>query len=135
MNKRKETATKLNPTKRKERVYTVEELLKIGKERNIMDFVKETGLKVEECSPKANNCDFKSWKVALYLCNRDYHMFIEDFADYWTAKRGFTPSTDKINFLTPIFTRGNDKDNPVYEYFGTYKLTNPRADENNEFLK
>ena len=48
MNKRKGTDTKPNPTKSKDRVYTVEELLKIGRERNMMDFAETKQLDVVE---------------------------------------------------------------------------------------
>ncbi len=118
--------------------------------KQMFDFIKETGLKIEECAPDKTIDDFRSWKIALYFENkiincgnqniyrRDFHYQLEEGPQLWSSKLGFTPSVEYINTKEPpqVFQSSISEFEPtVYNLYGTYQLTNPYADENNRYLK
>ena len=57
----------------------------------IETFVRETGLKIEECSETFAPEDFNSWKVACYLSEglADYHFMLQEQNGVWSSKNGF----------------------------------------------
>lgn len=107
----------------------------------MFDFIKETGLKIEECDPKKTITDFKSWKVALYFhdtpWHKDFHFLLEDAPRNWSSKLGFEPYVEHNYELVPpkIYRNLVDNNPDPYEFYGTYKITNPNADENNRYVK
>ena len=107
----------------------------------MFDFIKETGLQIEECAPDKPIEDFKSWKIALYFednkWHRDFHYLLEDAPQRWSSKVGFKPYVEHIYETMPPLMYHNLVDTyPVnYQFYGTYKITNPNADTNNRYLK
>ena len=108
----------------------------------MLDFIKDTGLKVEECSPKETITDFKSWKTALYFVRfgysaGDFHYLLEDMPNQWSSKCGFRDNFEQLNLVTPplIYKNQIDRSLTDYDFYGTYKITNPNADPNNPYVK
>ncbi len=107
----------------------------------MFDFIKATGLKIEECDPKKVIEDFKSWKIALYFSNNkdeyDFHYLLENEPQVWSGKIGFDPCVEEIHGITPPTKYRDlvDYRGATYDFFGTYKVTNPHADGNNRYLK
>ena len=107
----------------------------------MMDFVRATGLQIEECDPKQPIEDFKSWKVALYFEDhphkRDFHYLLEEQPCLWSSKIGFEPCVEHIMRNQPPKSYRNivDSDAALYDFYGTYKITNPHADAQNRYLK
>ncbi|MCM1404574.1 MAG: hypothetical protein NC133_03715 [Prevotella sp.] len=101
------------------------------------DFIKETGLKVEECAPQRKINDFKSWKIALYLSHKDFHFFLEEAPREWSGKLGFENYVEHNFKLIPpkVYRNTVEIDPESYEFYGTYKITNPNADENNRYVQ
>lgn len=111
--------------------------------RNLLDFIRETGLQVEACDPSARIDEFKSWKMALYFdntvpTNRDFHFLLAEKPNVWSSKIGFTQHVERIYQDTPpqnyqqraVFNRPMN-----YELYGTYKITNPNANPKNPYVK
>lgn len=144
--------------------------------QSIFDFIKETGLKIEECKPDDKITDFRSWKIALYFYNnwnhKDFHFLLEEKPKKWSSKLGFHPYVEHVNEdilphkflikdknskgisrkdytkkrhciiehnckLVPPSRYSNmvEEDPYIYEFYGTYKITNINADENNRYVK
>lgn len=107
----------------------------------IFDFIQETGLKVEECAPNENITNFESWKIALYFVtskwHKDFHFLLEDTPHNWSSKLGFEPYLEHYQGVIPPLQYRNLVEDfpPAYCFYGTYKLTNPNADENNKYLQ
>ena len=109
--------------------------------QRLFDFIQATGLKIEECDPNKAITDFKSWKVALYFedskASKDFHFMLEETPQHWSSKIGFGPCIDQIQGTTPpreyynqvIICPGK------YEFYGTYKITNPNASESNRYVQ
>ena len=104
----------------------------------MLDFIRETGLKVTECDPAEPVTDFKSWKMALYFADNDMHCFLEDAPHQWSEKLGFNTRVNHHHFATPPrlhkFTIGWGCETD-YDLYNTYKITNPYADESNPYVK
>ena len=69
--------------------------------QRMLDFIKEIGLKVEECAPDKLIDDFKSWKIALYFGKynnnqKDFHYLLEEAPGLWSSKIGFEPCLEHI---------------------------------------
>lgn len=112
------------------------------KTKDIMfDFIKEVGLKIEECDPSKPIEDFKSWKIALYFLNtkyhKDFHYLLEDSPKNWSSKLGYQPHVERIQKETPPLQYHNliEEYPETYNLYGTYKITNENADENNRYVK
>ncbi len=107
----------------------------------MFDFIKETGLKIEECDPNKPIEDFKSWKIALYFLNtryhKDFHYIFEESPNIWSSKSGYKPQVDYIQTtnLPDTYINQTDIAPDVYNLYGTYKITNVNADENNPYVK
>lgn len=107
----------------------------------MLDFIRATGLRVEECDPDKPIEEFKSWKVGIYFekheYKRDFHLLLEEQPHLWSSKIGFEPCLEHIYCKKPPYTYFNMVvDDPVvYEFHGAYKITNPNADANNRYLK
>ena len=105
--------------------------------RMMLNLIKKTGLKVTECAPDEIISDFKSWKIALYFSAKDFHYLLEDFPRQWSGKIGDTGIVEHFNNLTPPKEYCNHRNTlpAIYRLYGTYKLTNKKADENNKYVK
>lgn len=111
--------------------------------QNLFDFVRATGLTVEPCAPGRTITDFQSWKIALYLdfntFDNDFHFLLEDAPHKWSSKIGFSPYVEHLKFnLPPKEYRQTSMPNPrsrKYQFYGTYKITNPNADLNNPYVQ
>lgn len=105
----------------------------------MLDFIKEIGLRVQECDPLEPVTDFRSWKIALYFSIDDFHYLLEDTPNQWSSKCGFSKRLEQLDrrraprkyryFNLP------DPDMDTYYFYNTYKITNPYADENNRYVK
>ena len=90
----------------------------------ILDFVRATGLTVNECEAHDKMKD-NEWKVAFYTdinCNgKDYHFLRQERDGSWTAKNG---ETAKVEILhgDPPRRLGNR-----YILYGFYRVGNPNA--------
>jgi|GEM_PF-1912394 len=107
---------------------------------DLFDFIQETGLKIEECAPDKTITDFKSWKTALYFESdgryKDFHFLLEDAPQIWSSKVGYTSYFEHLYEKVPPEQYHPLIDNKyVYDFFGTYQITNPNADENNFYVK
>ena len=101
----------------------------------MLDFIKETGLRIEECAPDQMITDFKSWKIALYFQNDDFHYLLEDAPQTWSGKVGATTRVRFYNAVTPP-KKCHCLLNPhPYHLYGTYKITNPNASETNRYVQ
>ncbi len=111
--------------------YKYEESAKL-----MLDFIKEVGLKVEECSPNEIISDFKSWKIALYFSSRDFHYLLEDRHQNWSSKIGNKNLVEQIRGIEPPKEYQNQVDTfpNIYNLYATYKITNKNADENNKYV-
>lgn len=104
----------------------------------MLDFIRATGLQVTESAPAEPITDFKSWKMALYFNNFDFHCFLEDAPHQWSEKNGSNIRVNRYNFATPprlhklAIGWAYQLD---YDLYNTYKITNPYADENNRYVK
>lgn len=101
----------------------------------MLDFIKETGLKVVECAPDEIIKDFKSWKIALYFSKGDFHYLIEDFPGCWSGKVGDTNIVEHFNGLTAPKEYHCNNANSTYKLYASYKITNENANENNKYVK
>ncbi len=109
--------------------------------QRMFDFLKEIGLKIEECAPDKTIEDFRSWKIALYFENtnrlhKDFHFILEESPDLWSSKLGFSPNIEHLREKNPPEVYQNlltDEFN--YERYGAFIITNPKADENNPYIK
>lgn len=99
--------------------------------QDFLDFVKETGLLVTECDPYEPINDFKSWKIALYFAPKDFHVLLEDAPQKWSSKLGFGGGVAWRPKL-PLKYHIARQD---YDFYNTYQITNPNADENNRYIK
>lgn len=100
--------------------------------QDLLDFIKETGLRVTECDPKEPINDFKSWKVALYFAPTiDFHFFLEDAPQKWSGKLG---CSGPVTWQTKLPLKHNFKQYD-YDFYNTYKITNPHADETNRYIQ
>lgn len=103
----------------------------------VVDFIRETGLKVAECDPAEPVTDFKSWKIAMYFSEVDMHYLLEDVPQKWSGKLGFSDQVERLRGVTPP-ARYAVKDGfwiPAYDLYNTYKITNPHADESNRYVQ
>ena len=110
--------------------------------QRILYFIRETGLKVEDCDPNIPVRDFNSWKMALYTANDDYHLLLEEPARrtarffrshrrIWTSKAGYWGDFCKeLEGELPTVMRSGR-----YYLYNTYKITNENADEDNPFVR
>ena len=109
--------------------------------KRMLDFIKETGLKVEECDPNKTITDFKSWKIALYFedseYRKDFHYLLAETPQLWSSKVGYRPFVEHIYTTTPpsIYRNQIDNDTTPYEFYAAYKITNPNASESNCYVK
>lgn len=103
----------------------------------MLDFIRETGLKVTKCDPAEPVTDFKSWKMALYFNDFDFHCLLEDAPHQWSEKMGTTIRVNHHHFAIPPLLRTTDNCffGVGYDLYNTYKITNPHADENNRYVK
>lgn len=101
----------------------------------MLDFIKETGLKVAECAPDEDIRDFKSWKIALYFSRGDFHYLLEDFAGSWSGKDGDSKVVEYFKSKKPPMEYYHAHTQSKYKLFNTYKITNDNADENNKYVK
>lgn len=106
--------------------------------QRMLEFIRATGLQVEDCDPKKTINEFKSWKIGIYFednkYKRDFHVILE--GDPCTSKIGFEPCVEGITGTLPtIYYNLLDDDPVVYELYNTYKITNPNASVNNRYLK
>ena len=110
--------------------------------QDVFDFFREIGLKVEECDQTQSITDYRSSKIACYTSDiderhSDLHFFLEEAPHIWSGKIGFGPyieffRTDKL----PIrYQNPTAKSKIIYDYVGTYRITNPKADMNNVYVK
>lgn len=91
-------------------------------------FVRETGLKIEECDYSAV-VKMPEVKVALYfqknLFREDFHFYREEKSrfgkTFWTGKVGFSSIVQKERDL--------DMHMNGYSYHGCYKISNPNIDK------
>ncbi len=97
----------------------------------ILHFVRDTGLKVEECGRKKTITTFGSWKVDAYFrplfTNPDYHFMLQESKGIYSHKQGFDGD---VSILCSAPTEYRD-----YQYCATYLITNTHADENNKYNK
>jgi len=102
----------------------------------MIDFIREVGLKVEECYPNEKITDFKSWKIALYFSSRDFHYLLEDSHQNWSSKIGNKNIVEQISTEEPPKEYQNHVDTfpNLYNLYATYKITNKNADENNKYV-
>lgn len=102
----------------------------------MLDFIKEVGLKVEECSPIESIKDFKSWKIALYFSSNDFHYLLEDSPQNWSGKVGNKSIVEHVEGIKLPMQYQNRVDTfpSIYNFYGTYKITNENADENNKYV-
>ena len=106
----------------------------------LLDFIKAIGLKIEPCDPNKPINDFKSWKVALYFENncwwhKDFHFLLEEAPYVWSSKIGFTSYMENLyTKQLPYFYENATRDGYIYDFYETYKITNPNADENNPYI-
>lgn len=110
--------------------------------QRLFDFIKETGLKIEECDPNKPIEDFKSWKCALYFGTdeetdlRDFHFLLEDAPYIWSSKIGFEPFVEQLRTTKLPMTYHSLLEGGLnYQFYGAYKITNPNADENNRYVR
>lgn len=97
----------------------------------ITNYLKETGLQIERCS---QNKILKSnqWIVAIYfeplypVC-KDYHFLLKEKDGTWSGKVGFSEKIETFKTL-PI----KMDNNCFYEFYDTFCLTNPFAEENKD---
>ena len=105
----------------------------------MLDFIKETGLRVNECDPMEPITDFRSWKMALYFSPNDFHYLLEDAPQHWSSKCGVANYFEQIDRRkAPHKYRYCNLPGPefdTYHLYNTYKITNPHADENNRYVK
>lgn len=103
------------------------------------DFLNEIGLKVEPCAPDEKIKNSKSWKIAFYhdKITKDWHYFLEEMPNCWTCKMGFSPSVQLVigEFPGETFQGITDPMQNNYEFYGTYKITNPNANGNYCYAK
>lgn len=97
----------------------------------ILHFVKDVGLKVEECARDTTISNFKSWKVDAYFryisTNPDYHFMLQESRGIYSHKWGFSGDVSVL-CEAPEHYRN-------YDYCATYLITNIHADENNAYNK
>jgi len=108
-----------------------------NKEKNaqlMLDFIKETGLKVAECAPDEMITDFKSWKIALYFSKNDFHYLIEDVPGHWSGKDGDTNIVEFLKSEASPKKYCHTKTKSSYELYCSYKITNKNANENNIYV-
>lgn len=105
----------------------------------MLDFIKETGLRVNECDPLEPIKDFRSWKIALYYAPDDFHYLLEDAPHHWSSKCGTMNYFEQIDRRQPPYKYRYcnllDPDLKTYYLYNTYKITNPYADESNPYVK
>lgn len=106
----------------------------------MLDFIKETGLRVNECDPMEPIKDFRSWKMALYFSHdNDFHYLLEDAPQKWSSKCGMANYFEQIDRRKAPhkyrYCNLPDPDLDTYYLYNTYKITNPHADENNRYVK
>ena len=100
----------------------------------MLHFIKEVGLKVEECDPDAVLKDFRSWKVGLYFRysdvweDLDYHYCLQEKDNTWSSKFSSYLQLDHFEYLRAYMLNG-------YEFEKCFIITNPNADENNQYVK
>lgn len=99
--------------------------------QDLLDFIKETGLRVTECDPNEPITDFKSWKIALYFAPTDFHFLLEDAPQKWSSKLGFVCG---VAWRPKLPLKYNNAQHN-YDFYNTYQITNPNADENNRYVK
>ena len=101
----------------------------------LFDFVKKTGLKIEECSD-GEKLEENQWKVALYFCDgpffRDFHFLLKEKDGRWSSKYGNEDVLEFFNERPKEFVV--EKYDDHYKFYGTYKITNPYAGKNKENL-
>ncbi len=96
----------------------------------ILHFVKDVGLKAEECGRNKTVNQFESWKVDAYFkCYpfADYHFMLQESKGIYSHKGGYVGDV-QILCETPNEYFG-------YDYFATYLITNVHANENNPYNK
>lgn len=97
----------------------------------ILHFVKDAGLKVEECSRKKQINQFGSWKVDAYFrmlfTNPDYHFMLQESRGIYSHKQGFDGD---VAILCSAPKEYNN-----YQYCTSFLITNIHADENNKYNK
>lgn len=119
--------------------------------QRITDFFREIGLKVQECDPKKRITGSGAWKIAFYFKddpnNKDCHLMREEDCqvwlreeDYqvWSCKDGFTPVVEHMitTGAPQKIWRNKVERNPIpYSFYKTCEVINPKADENNIYVK
>ena len=104
-------------------------------ERKLTTFVRKTGLKIEECSDE-EDLEENQWRVALYFFTgyffRDFHFLLNEKDGSWSSKYGTEDVLEFFENRPDEFVV--EKYGDHYQYYGTYKITNPYAGKNKESL-
>ena len=96
--------------------------------KRLSAFITKTGLKIEKCNDE-DELKENQWRVALYFCDgwtfKDFHFLLNESDGRWSSKYG---TTNLLEFFDErpekyIAQEYNDR----YDYYGTYKITNPYA--------
>ena len=119
--------------------------------QRITDFFREIGLKVQECDPKKRITGSGAWKIAFYFkddpYDKDCHVMLEEDCqllmleeDYqlWSCKGGFGPVIEHMitTGAPQKIWRNKVERNPIsYSFYKTCEVINPKADENNIYVK
>ena len=98
---------------------------KIVTEAEACEFVRKTGLKMDECelNPKLKE---NQWLVAMYfeedpIIGRDFHFIRKEKNGLWTGKRGYTDKIQKFDEMPYNIYE--------LEFYKTFKVTNPFVKE------
>jgi hypothetical protein len=104
-------------------------------ENQLLKIIKNTGLSATEITQviKPNEklrLRNNQWRIALYIdysdrLEKDFHFFLQEKDNSWTSKQGYS---DKIQHLENLPKQYND-----YDYYKSYIITNPYANEKREF--
>lgn len=103
-----------------------------GLEKEILSLIKSSGLEITPCIP-SEILKKNQWKVALYFgyhpqvgCSLP-HMIKQEEPELWSEKMGFDRDVsfygELLKTIYPCYQR--------YDFYNTYKITNPYAEENN----
>ena len=100
----------------------------IGLERQVVNFVKKTGLEIRPISKYEGGLDNNQWKVAMYIDHsglglfaKDFHFFRQEKDGTWTHKMGYFSNVEQKDFPGEKYQR--------YDYYKTFVITNPYARE------
>ncbi len=107
---------------------------------DVVHFVRDTGLKVEECSKTIILKDPKSWLVHAYFRPEDEPWAKKDFhfvLDESPAGKSVPFYTHRLGFRNEVmaFQGVPEKIFFGYTYHATYTVTNPNADFSNKYTK